>query len=155
MASRPACATDRLAPERAEGLCRKRRISFTAAAGSGTGSSRRPSFAPRVRVSSWAFRSVTARDATPAASRVAGCDQPRLVGVDDRLHAVAQAELAEQVGDMALDGCLGDDEHFGDLAVRQSSGEHAQDLALALGQLREALGRLRYRGRKAAPDLVE
>jgi hypothetical protein len=37
-------------------------------------------------------------------SLVAGGDEAGLVGVDDGLDAIAEAELAEQVGDVGLDG---------------------------------------------------
>ena len=47
-------------------------------------------------------------------------DEPALVGVDHGLHAVAQAELAEQVGDVGLDRRLGDDERLGDLGVARA-----------------------------------
>jgi PAS domain S-box-containing protein len=82
-------------------------------------------------------------------------DQPRLVGVDHRLHAVAQPELAQQVGDVALDRGLRHHERAGDLGVREARGKHPQHLALALGQPRELL-RLARDGRgEAAADLVE
>ena len=48
-----------------------------------------------------------------------GCDESCLVGVDHCLDAVAQAELAEQVGDVALNGGLRDVERVRDLGVRQ------------------------------------
>jgi hypothetical protein len=39
-----------------------------------------------------------------------GSTQPRLVGADHDVHAVAQAELAQDARDVALDGRLGDDQ---------------------------------------------
>jgi hypothetical protein len=46
-------------------------------------------------------------------------DQARLVGDDDGLASIAQAELAEHATDVSLDGLLADDESRGDLVVRE------------------------------------
>src|SRR6185437_13722098 len=45
-----------------------------------------------------------------------------LVGEDDGLDAVAQAELGEQVTDVGLDGRLADEEVLGDLQVGAAPG---------------------------------
>jgi hypothetical protein len=45
-----------------------------------------------------------------ALSGRAGLDEARLVGEHDDLHPVAEAELAEDVGDVGLDGRFADDE---------------------------------------------
>ena len=68
----------------------------------------------------------------------AGDRDPGLVGQDDRLDAVAQAELHQHAGDVGLDGGLGDDQLRGDLGVRQAAGDELEDLELAGGQLVEA-----------------
>ena len=39
----------------------------------------------------------------------AGADQPGLVGVDDRLEPVTEAELGEHVGDVRFDGGFGEE----------------------------------------------
>ena len=61
-------------------------------------------------------------------------DQPVLVGVDHGLHPVPEAELAEQVGHVALGCGLGDHERGGDLGVGEAAGDQLQDLALPLGE---------------------
>src|SRR5262245_15676082 len=52
---------------------------------------------------------------------LAGGDDAVLVGEDDRLDAVAEVELHQDAADVALDGGLGHDESFADLAVRESA----------------------------------
>jgi len=44
-----------------------------------------------------------------------------------QLHPVAQAKLAKDRSDVGLGGVLGDDEFSGDLGVRETAGEEAQD----------------------------
>src|SRR6266508_3912363 len=56
---------------------------------------------------------------------LAGANDAGLVGEDDRLHAVAQVELAEDVRDVRLDGVLGDDELPRDLGIRESARDEA------------------------------
>ena len=46
-----------------------------------------------------------------------GGDQPGLVGEDDRLDPVAEAELAEQAGDVAFDGGFADEQPLGEFGV--------------------------------------
>ena len=46
-----------------------------------------------------------------------GGDQPGLVGEDDRLDPVAEAELAEQAGDVAFDGGFADEQALGEFGV--------------------------------------
>src|SRR5215208_314408 len=78
-------------------------------------------------------------------------DEPGLVGVDHRLHAVAQAELAEQVRDVGLDCGVGEDQRRGDLGVGEAGGEHPQHLLLALSELGDLVRRARDgRGQPAA-----
>ena len=49
---------------------------------------------------------------------VAGDDDAVLVGEDDGLHSVSQAELHQQAADVGLDGRFRHDQSLGDLAVR-------------------------------------
>jgi hypothetical protein len=65
-----------------------------------------------------------------------------LVREDDRLYAIAQVELLEDVGDVRLDGGLADVELLGDLSVGESVGDEPEDLQLARGELVEFLGRV-------------
>src|SRR5687767_1365765 len=61
-------------------------------------------------------------DRPPGGELVApGEDEPRLVCEDDRLDAVAQLELHENVGDVRLHGCLADEQLFGDLGVGKAT----------------------------------
>src|SRR5436305_1205705 len=71
-----------------------------------------------------------------AAARLAhaGPYETVFVGEDDGLDAVAQRELSEQAGDVRLDRGWLDDELGGDLRVRESAGEQAQDVKLAAGE---------------------
>ena len=46
-----------------------------------------------------------------------GADQPGAVGVDDGLHAVAQAELGEDAGDVGFDCLVAEEQFRGDLGV--------------------------------------
>ena len=78
-------------------------------------------------------------------------EHPGLVGEHDRLHAVAQAELLEDVRDVRLDRRLADEELLPDLCVRQARGDEAEDLVLARGELAELLGR---RGARDARELA-
>src|SRR3954463_3029153 len=70
----------------------------------------------------------------------AGLDQSGLVGDDDGLDAVAQAELLEDPRDVRLDRRLAEEELPRDLGVRAAAGEQAQDVDLARRQLGQ-LGR--------------
>ena len=83
--------------------------------------------APRERA---AFRQTLLGEASRA-------HEPALVREHDRLHAVAQAELAEDAGDVRLDRVLADDELGCDLGVRESPGEQPEHLELAGGELVE------------------
>ena len=66
-------------------------------------------------------------------------DQAALVGEDDRLHAVAQAELGQQARHVGLDGALRDEQLARDLRVAAGRGRAAENLALA-GRQRLELG---------------
>ena len=60
-----------------------------------------------------------------------GPDQAALVAEDDRLHAVAEPELPEDVPDVGLDGRLLDHERRSDLTVREPARDQLEDVALA------------------------
>ena len=82
---------------------------------------------------------------TPAALREPGTTRPRLVGGDDQLGAVAQAELGEDAAHMRLRGGGLTHEPVRDLCVRQPRGDEQEHLGLALGQRRQEV----VRGRPA------
>src|SRR3954447_26923640 len=65
-------------------------------------------------------------------------DETSLVGEDDRLHSVAQAQLAEHVRDVCLNGSFAEVEVRGELGVALAGGEQAQHLALTFGEPGEA-----------------
>src|SRR3954452_20031217 len=50
------------------------------------------------------------------------------------LHAIAHAELAQQVGPVRLDGLLGQVQRLGDLLVRVGLGDQLEHLLLARGE---------------------
>lgn len=72
---------------------------------------------------------------------VAGVDQARLVGVDDRLNAISQSQFHQYPGDMRLDGRLAHGQCVGDLAVAQPGGQATEDLELPWRELVELIGR--------------
>src|SRR5690606_34525915 len=74
-------------------------------------------------------------------------DEPRVVGRDDRLHAVSCAELGEDAPDVRLDGRLPDEQLARDLGVRAPAGHEHEHLALALGELVEPRVELAARAR--------
>src|SRR5690348_4362981 len=81
--------------------------------------------------------------------RRAGTARPRLglraPGADrvaHKLHAIAHAELAQQVRAVRLDGLLGEVERLGDLLVRVRLGDQLQDLLLARRQRLVGAGRV-------------
>ena len=82
-------------------------------------------------------------------SRRAGLHEPRLVGDDDGLHTVAQAQLLEDPRHVGLHRRLAEEELLRDLGVRAPAREQAQDVDLARSQLAE-LGRQRGRSCAAA-----
>src|SRR6202030_3755862 len=63
-----------------------------------------------------------------------GADDAGLVGEDHDLHAVAQAELGQGVGDVALDGCLAEVEPGCDLGVGHALGYQPDDVEFALAE---------------------
>src|SRR4051795_6638595 len=70
----------------------------------------------------------------PHFSGVSGIDQTMADRVAGDRDAVLEAELDEDVGPVALDGLLADDELLGDLAARAAVRDQRDDLALARGQ---------------------
>jgi len=62
-------------------------------------------------------------------------EEPGLVYEYDRLHAVAEAELLEDVRDVCLDGRLADVELLPDLCVGQAIGDEPEDVLLTCGEL--------------------
>src|ERR1700678_1306366 len=57
-----------------------------------------------------------------------------VVGVADRVGAVGRSGLGENPVDVALDGLRAEVELGRDTGVRHATGDHAEDLGLALGQ---------------------
>ena len=68
---------------------------------------------------------------------VAWANDAGLVGHDDGLNAVTQAELVEDPGDVRLGGGLADKEGACEFAVGQSFGDELEYLELARGESRE------------------
>src|SRR3954451_9100170 len=91
--------------------------------------------------------------AGPAASAsVARFDETGLVRVDHRLHPVAQAELAQNMRDVRLDGRLGEEQRRTDLAVRPAPGDQLQHLAFSVGELGQPGRRSRFRAADESLD---
>jgi hypothetical protein len=67
------------------------------------------------------------------------------MGEHDRLDAVAEVELLEDVRDMCLDGRLADVELLCDLPVGKAASHQAKDLSFALAELVELRRRRRAR----------
>src|SRR4051794_8174358 len=63
-----------------------------------------------------------------------------LAGTDDRLGAIGDAELVEDVRDVVSNGLVGDLEACRDLMVRPPLRDQLQDLVLTLRELRERIG---------------
>lgn len=61
-------------------------------------------------------------------------DQPGLVGGDDRLGAVAEVQLGQDVGDVGLDRRLAETQVGGQLGVGESARQQTQDVELAGGR---------------------
>src|SRR6478609_8298079 len=69
----------------------------------------------------------------------AGRDESGLVGEDDGLNAVAQAQLAQDRAEVRLHRPLGEVEPSGDLLVAEALADGDEDLALAVGEAPEPL----------------
>ena len=76
-----------------------------------------------------------------------GPDDALLVGVDGDLDAIAQIELGQDAGDVALDGGLAEVEPGGDLGVRQALGHQPHDAELAFAEAPGGGGGQGRRGR--------
>ena len=76
-------------------------------------------------------------------------EQARLVGEHDSLHAVAEAELLEDVRDVCLDGRLADVQLSADLPVREAARAGREDVADPAG-----VGRAVIDGRRGAELLL-
>jgi hypothetical protein len=63
--------------------------------------------------------------------------EPRLSGADGGPGAVGYLELAEDVGDVVLDGLEAEEQLPGYLGVGPSAGDKGEDLTLPFRQLRE------------------
>jgi hypothetical protein len=74
-------------------------------------------------------------------SAVTGPDDAVLVGVDGDLHPVAQAEFAEDAGDVALDGGLAEVKAGCDLGVGQALGDQPDDAEFAFAEVPGRSGR--------------
>jgi hypothetical protein len=80
------------------------------------------------------------RRAAKAGASPGGVENPRLVGEHDRLDAVAEVELLEDVRDVGLDRGVADVELLRDLQVGEAVCDQAEDFQFARGQLVELLG---------------
>ncbi len=101
------------------------------------------SFAPRLRPAA-PGRSCNCGSAEPLPSRlitpirfvihsvVSPSNQMMVARIDRRLRAVAQAQPAEDVGDVVFDGAFADYQLRGDLAVGRASRNQAQHLQFAI-----------------------
>jgi hypothetical protein len=70
----------------------------------------------------------------------------------DCLDTVAQVELLEDVRDVCLDGRIADVELLRDLRIRETAGDQAEDLELALRELLELFWRRRLRDARELLD---
>src|SRR5579872_2268025 len=94
-------------------------------------------------------------DAGPSAPVLAGADQARLVGEHDRLNAVPELQLRENVRHVRLDGGLAERQLRGELGVAQAAGEQPQHLKLPGGQARQVTVHHRLDGRVRCEPLDE
>ena len=81
-------------------------------------------------------------------------DEARFVREHDRLDAIAQSELREDVGKVGAHRRVGDEEGARDLGVRQTARDQREHLELSLGQLFE-LGRRASAGRWSADEVLD
>ena len=86
-----------------------------------------------------------------ALRRPAGAHDPRFVGEDHGLHAVAQIELHEDPGDVGLHRGLADDERLRDLRVGQAARDEARGPPVRAGSggFVESQGRVSARAGRA------
>ena len=90
-------------------------------------------------------------------SRSAGTwlDQPRFIGDDDGLRAVAEVELVEDAGDVGLDGGVRDYERARDLAVGHSTSDQREYLEFPGREVDEVRVSSVIAGRAAAEFLYQ
>src|SRR5688572_24913922 len=69
-----------------------------------------------------------------------GTQQSRLVGTGDRVLTRMHMEVAQDAGDVGVDGAVADEEDIRDLAVRLSVRHEIEHLMLTSGQRGEASG---------------
>src|SRR3984885_15436046 len=93
--------------------------------------------------------------AAGGAVRRAGGDEARLVGVNNRLNAVAEAELLQDAGDMRLGGRLADHEPVADLRIGQATGQQAEHFALAGREVGKGGRRPSLPGRRLPDELLD
>src|SRR5918996_124942 len=79
-------------------------------------------------------------------------EEARLVGEHDRLDAVAEIELLEDVRDVCFDGRVADVELLADLRVRETARDEAEHVQLAIGQVGQLLRRLSVRDSRELLD---
>src|SRR4029450_10453244 len=112
--------------------------------------------ATHLRSCSWrVFSSPTSSGGMMVSNRIAGTHEPGLVGQDDRLHAVAELQLAEDARDVTLDGRFAQKQPVGKLGVRKPLREELQDFQLALGEGIESRRRSAVRVRQGVGEAVE
>ena len=70
-----------------------------------------------------------------------GLNKASVIGGNDSLNAVSDAELAEHRRDMCLDRGLAEVELAGEFGVGKAAGDQAEDLPLALGEVGECAAR--------------
>src|SRR6185312_7976044 len=102
--------------------------------------------------SDYASRSATGGFVSTACRLRVGCEEVGLVGEHDRLDAVTQAQLLEDVRDVRLDRGVADVELLADLRVGQAARDQAQHVQFTIGQLGQLLGRLRVRDARELLD---
>src|SRR5438105_14123543 len=99
---------------------------------------------PQPAATTASTRTATRRGrSTPTLASNGRVEEPRLVREDDRLDAVTEVELLEDVRDVRLDGRVADVELSADLGVREAAGDEAKHVELALreiGELSRGLG---------------
>ena len=61
-------------------------------------------------------------------------------GVESRLGAILEPELAEDIRHVTLDGTFADDQRPGDFLVAATLGQQAQHFSLAVSELGTGLG---------------
>ena len=71
---------------------------------------------------------------------MSGLGQPALEGEEDKIGAAADAKLIQEIGNMELDGALGDVEPAGNLFVGKILEERIEDFLLAPAEISDGIG---------------